>query len=331
MKPLLGPDFFIVGAPKCGTTSLNAYLGEHPEIFMATKELHFFGADLDGLRPAYRGRDATRSTEEEYLAHFAGGERAAIRGETSVWYLFSHHAAREIHDFNPSARIIVSLRNPLDVLASLHSHFLYTGIEDIDDFATALAAEPDRRAGRRIPAKAGEEPWRLFYRDVIRFDEQLDRYFATFGRENVHVVLFDDLQQKPAETYRGVLEFLGVDAEFVPAFRVENANKRIRSRWLAEVIWQAATPTSSIRRIGRRIIPIHRLRSAMLRRGVPALKQANTAVGSRPGLPAELRESLGAELRPGIERLAALLNSDLGRWLATGDVRETALSAAGQR
>ncbi|NLF38083.1 sulfotransferase, partial [bacterium] len=102
------PDFFIVGAPKSGTTALHAYLGRHPSIFVpARKEPHFFGSDI--VSPAFvRDRDA-------YLSLFAGATTEARVGEASIWYLYSKRAAREIKEFNPDARIIIMLRNPVDM------------------------------------------------------------------------------------------------------------------------------------------------------------------------------------------------------------------------
>src|SRR6266545_5937438 len=129
------PDFFIVGAPKCGTTALNDYLKDHPEIFIsARKELHFFGSDL-----VFRG--PRRITEQEYLSFFAPARHEKRLGEASVWYLYSQQAAAEIKAFSPAARIIIMLRNPVDMMYSLHSQRLYNGRETISDFAKALATE----------------------------------------------------------------------------------------------------------------------------------------------------------------------------------------------
>jgi Sulfotransferase family len=312
MKPLLGPDFFIIGAPKCGTTSLDTYLSEHPSIFMAKKEQHFFGSDLAEI---WRHPDAgRRPSVDEYFGMFTRSELAVCRGEGSVWYLWSRRAAQEIHEYNPNARIIVMFRNPVEMLPSLHSQYLHDAIEDLENLADALAAESDRRRGQRIPSNNGPDPWRLFYREVVNFHEQLKRYFTIFGRDHVHVVLYDDLAADPGSTYRQVLEFLGVDPTFVPVFRVINPNKRIRSRLLQHTVWNVSDPSSSIRRIGSRLIPVHSARSAMLRHGVPALKRINTSVTGRPPLDPEFRAKLAAELAPDIRTLGHVIGRDLSHW-----------------
>lgn len=136
------PDFFIVGAAKCGTTAMYEYLKEHPEIFMPedAKEPNYFGSDMN-----YK---SSRLTEEQYLSLFSDAKNEKRIGEASVWYLYSKLAASEIKEFCPSARIIIMLRNPVDMLYSLHSELFYGADEDIEDFKTALNAEEVRKKER---------------------------------------------------------------------------------------------------------------------------------------------------------------------------------------
>jgi hypothetical protein len=89
------PNFFIVGAPKCGTIALYTYLRRHPAVFMSHKEVHYFGHDL-GHR--YCGA----MSEEDYLKLFTPAGAESALGDASVWYLFSKSAAQEIHDFDPT-------------------------------------------------------------------------------------------------------------------------------------------------------------------------------------------------------------------------------------
>ena len=129
------PDFFIVGAPKCGTTAMYQWLDAHPEVFVPVKEIHYFGADLDHRRPEVSAERYNGLFEPASTAHKAVGD-------VGVWYLMSETAAQEIHAYNPDARIIIMLRRPAQMLYSLHSQLLYSGEEDIADFGEALAAEP---------------------------------------------------------------------------------------------------------------------------------------------------------------------------------------------
>lgn len=216
------PNFFIVGAPKCGTTSMYRYLGQHPEIFMPViKEPHFFGSDL--LSSKYI-RD-----EVAYRALFASRRNEPLAGEASVYYLYSRTAAHEIRAFNPAARIIIMLRNPVDMVYSLHSQAVSSGNEDCLNFSEALDAEAERREGRRMPDIA-DFPQGLLYTDIARYPGQLKRYLSCFTREQVKILLFDDFAAATEAVYRETLRFLGVDdpdldVDFTPA----NPHRRLRS------------------------------------------------------------------------------------------------------
>ena len=222
------PDFFIVGAPKCGTTALYRCLEAHPEIFVPErKELHYFGTDL--YSPTYV-RDLN-----EYLSLFAGATNEKRVGEASVWYLFSKRAAAEIKTFCPHSSVIIMLRNPVDMLYSLHSQHLYNGTEEIVDFAGALNAEEDRKRGQSLP-KGVPAVERLFYREVAMYTDQVDRYLKAFGPDNVKVIIYDDFKQDPVRICRETFEFLNVDPEVAPAIRVVNSNKRLRSKTAQSVL-----------------------------------------------------------------------------------------------
>src|SRR6187455_3134082 len=113
------PDFYIVGAPKAGTTSLYEYLAGHPDVFLPQrKELRYFGSDL-----AHRRRHEL--SEEEFLDHYAGAPSGRQWGNAYVWYLYSRSAAAEIHAVRPDARIVVMLRDPVRALYALHSEFVF--------------------------------------------------------------------------------------------------------------------------------------------------------------------------------------------------------------
>ena len=128
------PDFFIVGAPKCGTTALANYLGQHPDIFMAKqKESHHFATDLIPYDDYWRNRN-------HYLKIFQEAKENQIIGEASVFYLLSQEAAKNIKKFSPNAKIIIMLRNPVDLLYSHYFQAVYNGRETITDFEKALGA-----------------------------------------------------------------------------------------------------------------------------------------------------------------------------------------------
>ncbi len=295
------PDTFIVVTFKAGTSTMWRELKQHPQVFMSeVKEPMYFGQDLSAR---YR-----RMTEEEYLALFKDARADQRAGEASPWYLYSTESAREIRDFSPEARIIVMLRNPVDVMYSQHSQLVYNLREDLTDFAAALAAEDDRAAGKRIPEDA-LRPEALLYRKSVRFPEQVSRYLDCFGRERVHFIVFEDLAADPAGVYRSTLEFLGVDASFQIDHRVENANRAPRSRLVQRLIFAPPRPVRSIYGRLRSMPAMHRLRDRIARSNVESVKRAP--------MDPELRRQLTIEFAPQVRELGALIGRDLSAWSAT--------------
>lgn len=278
------PNFFIVGAPRCATTTMYAYLKQHPEIFLSLlKEPIHFGSDLTRQPLAV-------ADPGEYLSLFDAAGDARVIGEGSVFYLLSRRAAGELHAFAPSARILIMLRSPVDMMHSLHALYLRTGNEALDDLAAAVDAEPARARGEGLPPRC-YFPEGLQYRAAARYAEPVARFVRAFGRERVHVVVFDDLVRDTAREHRRVLEFLGVDPRCPVELDVDRATARIRPIVLAQM--RAARPE--------------------VRRKLKTGRDAHRGPKSRAVSP-ELRARLDAELLPDVERLSALLDRDLTPW-----------------
>ena len=164
-----------------------------------------------------------------YLKLFKDCNPDTITGEATTWYLFSKDAAKNIYEFNNEAKIIIMLRNPVDMLYSLHSHYMYHGnIETIKDFKKALDAEEDRKKGINMP-KNSTRPYGVFYSDIIDYAPQIERYFKTFGRENVKVIIFEEFIRDTSKIYYEVLEFLSIEEKLEPHITRVNANKKVRN------------------------------------------------------------------------------------------------------
>lgn len=270
----------------------------------AEKELLFFGSDLAPKRTM---------SEAEYLSHFRGAEETKRVGESSVMYLSSEMAAQEIRRFSPDSSILVMLRNPVDMVYARYTQMRRNGLEDIEDFALALDAEPERRQGRHLPAvfdwpNVHRSPKYLCYRDAAAFASQIQRYYEVFTRDKVHVVLLEDLVQNPAAACRAVLSFLGIDEQSAPRFPAINANARSRSRWMQLML---LNPPRSVARFAQRIL------ARKLRQTISATTlRLNTKVEQRTPMNLPLRRRLQAELRPEVERLSDLLQRDLTHWSA---------------
>lgn len=295
---MIRPNFFIVGAPKAGTTALYTFLRQHPEVYMPKrKEMHFFGSDI-------HSRHFVRD-HRQYLASFSGASDHKRVGEASVWYLYSRNAAKEIKSFSPSAMILIMLRNPVDMLYSLHSQFLYNGSENIEDFEAALNAEEYRKQGLHVPPAVHFVEC-LFYRETAKYADQVKRYFDAFGKEHVHIIIYDDFKKDPRRTYRETLSFLGVDDMFEPDVRIVNPNKTVRSVALHNFL---INPPDQAPPLLGALVP--RFIRANVRK---MLKRINTKYEPRRPMNAALRSHLLTEFVPEVVKLSELIGRDLSEW-----------------
>lgn len=293
------PNFFIVGAPKCATTAMDDYLSQHPQIFMSPiKEPHYFAEDL------YHG--AMSLPAERYFGLFEAVTNEPVVGESSVFYLLSKTAAEAIHAYQPDAKILIMLRDPIDVIASHHSQIVYEAFEPETDLESALSLEQARKAV--FDEKRADFRERvLHYRDVVAFSQQIERFFAFFPREQIHIVLYEDVRADLAGAYRDVLKFLGVDPGFQPNFRVENANKRARSARITNFLRYTPDWVSAISRL---LLPKRDWRIALRHK----IKRLNTEFQPRAPMPDHLHNQLADELAAEVEALARLLGKDLSHW-----------------
>ena len=293
------PDFFIVGGMRCGTTALDHYLGQHPEIFMASpKDPHQFDSDL-----RWPARTITWS---DYTARFSGATNEQCVGDPNSTYLYSTQAAQQIRDFHPGAKIVIMLRNPVELLYSWHGWMRFHDVEPIEDFGLALDAEERRKQGVDLP-ETGFPASVFFYRDLARLSVQVERYLQCFGAEQVHIVLYDDFRHCLPAAYRGTLEFLDVNPEFMPEFEVVNQNRVPRSQVVNRVL---NSPPEALRRLVKAVLPNPNLRDGVIRR----LRQLNKHYRPRAEVAEDVRERLAAELAPEIRRLGELIGRDLSRW-----------------
>ncbi len=293
------PNTFVVGLPKCGTTSLYDFLHDHPDVFMsAPKEPHYFATDLDSCEQI--------SSERDYLQLFADAGEAPVVGEAYTWNLYSKDAARNIARLCPDAKIIICLRNPVDLIYSLHAQNVYNGSEDIEDFEAALDAEHGRTRSGKTIVKQRFPIQQLFYRDVAHFGEQIVRYQAAFPPEQLQFILLDDIARRQEETFARVCSFLGIRP--LPADRTyrANGNKRLRSSKLSGLL---RDPSASPLWRCRGLIPV-----GMRRRIAALLWQVNTRQAPRPPVAPDLLANLAAEFRSEVAHVSHLIGIEASRW-----------------
>ena len=295
------PNFFLAGAPKCGTTSLSKYLLGHPNVFMCyPKEPKFFADDLFHIH-AFGSFD-------DYLALFrkCGDQHLAV-GEASASYLYSRNAMKQIRAFNGDARIILMFRNPVDFLQSFHAQLLFAFNEDREDFVEAWNLQDDRRNGHHVPETC-IAPEFLQYRTAAKFGEQLERLLTIFPREQIKCIVFDDFIADPQAVYLDVLAFLGVPDDGRTAFPRYNEAKTHRSRRLGAFMMHAPPLLRSPWNVLKKICGpgISRLSEGVIR--------ANATPRRPRALPPDFQMRLRREFSADVEKLSRLIGRDLSFW-----------------
>jgi len=269
------PNFLVIGAPRSGTTWIEKNLRAHPDVFMPSrKELHFFDRDY-----------ARGLTYYEDL--FSGWSGQAAVGEASPSYLAGRDdavdIARRIAENLPGVRLIASLRNPID---RVYSRFLNA------------KAKFDENAALSLEDKLREKP--EFLREGI-YADHLQRYYEVFPREQVLVLLYDDLIANGHAFMKRVYTFLSVDANFTTGLEEVRVNAAAGKRNLAR--------SKSLWLLGR---AIGRLGA---RRLADRLRTANSR--ELPQMSPETRQLLLEMYRPHNERLEKLIDRDLSAWSRT--------------
>jgi hypothetical protein len=311
------PNFFIVGAPKAGTTSLYTYLDQHPQVYMSPlKEPSYFAAELraenfsEELRPRVarelraleqylRGDMREKrfgglvSNWEDYLKLYRHVSDERAIGEATASYLWSPTAARNIAARIPHARIIIILRNPVERAYSQYLQMLSVGVT-LGSFRELIEASLECRDQRLGIA------WPLL--EYGCYSGQIERYYLQFERSQIHISYYEELQRSPQKLTADLFKFLGVDAGFVPD---------VSRRHHEPVVPRLNSLAYLLKRSGlwpylRRLAPAPlgpRLRSVLVR-----------SRGSLQMQPAD-RAFLTDYYRDDIARLASLLDRDLSSWL----------------
>lgn len=311
---------FIVGAPRCGTTTLASFLQQHPDVcFSAVKEPHFFSRDEVAALPDDEVQDVV---QEEYWERFYGHceGNPQLYAEGSVTYLYVAERMAPILKLWPEAKFVIALRDPLSMLPSLHARLLVTGDETIRDFRDAWAKIGERAQGKSLPKRAIDPRW-LRYDWAGQLGQNVERFLAAVGRERCHIVLFDDLSSDPKGTYDRLCRFLGIDPWSGTDFAPQRINKTIRIGWLQRLLKR---PPKAVRtalagdkfhkrekKVGSTESPaltaIFRVRKRLL--------EWNKVPAKRQPLDPGVRQEIIDRLRDDVILLSKVIDRDLSHWL----------------
>jgi hypothetical protein len=291
-----------VGAPKCGTTALSEYLRRHSNVFMSDpKEPHYFALDMPGYRAVW--------TEQEYLDLFRSAAARQRRvGEASVFYLYSRDAAIQVAAFAPEARIIVMLRNPVELVASLHSQLLYSRDEDVRDLRTAWRLRDSRKRGDGVPrhCRDGKVLW---YDEVARMGEQLERWRRHFPAAQLKIIFFDDFTADAGRVFREVEAFLDIQDDSRDEFPRVNERKRHRLGAIADFTERPPVSLVRLAQASKKIIGIEHL-------GIlSAIRRLNKAYIPRVEIDGGLKREICEAYRDDVRKLSSLTGRNLDGWL----------------
>lgn len=313
------PDFYLVGAPRCGTTALSRYLKHHPDVcFSRPKEPHYFSLIAAG-RP---GGDLRADYLGPFFSHY-DPSRHTLVGEGSVSYLYARDAIEQIDRLNPRARFVVHVRNPLEMVPSHHARMLYTLDEDVSDFAAAWRLQELRERGERLP-NACRNPLVVQYANMGMLGRHLAQLYDLVGRERVHVNVFDDFCRDPGRVYADTLDFLDLEHDHRDDFAVRQESRAYRSRWLHKLLYRPGATTQKLMLAAERAHSDPSAgsdaagaadRKPLAKRLRKRLKRWNAAPEKPAPLSARLRKELADRFAGDVEQLSKLLDRDLRHWL----------------
>lgn len=285
------PNFFIVGAPKAGTTSLYYYLKEHPEVYMSPeKEPNFFShQEIQSQNLYYKKRNT--ETLEDYQKLFNGVTYEKAIGEASVSYLFYHSVSKKIYSRVPHAKVIIILRNPVDrafshYLMDLRLGYISISFDDV------------------IYKRGRYKNLNLYYQQYVElglYHEQVKRYLTTFGKKNVLVLISNEFKKNTKKIVNSVYDFLRVDRTFFPV-------EEKKYNWFI-------MPKNRLSRYFYHIDGLRKLLKIVL--SASSLKKIENLSfrSEKPTLKVETKEFLRSIYVEDIKRLENLIKKNLNFWL----------------
>lgn len=311
------PDVFVLGGPKCGTTSLHAWLSQHPDTYLPAKEPNFLSRDVFDAR----GVPGALTDWDAYLYRIApSAEAGKLTGDFTPRTLYSDLALDILADHPAAHRLIALLRNPVDLVFSLHGQMLRQGVERETDFVRAWEAAKAR--GDDPDAwrdSAGRIDRRLDYPMYGCLGTRLQAWQARVPADRLKVlVLEEDLTHAPQRAFSEVLEFLGLSPQPVDLTR-RNERVELRSASIHRAmvrLRQGALHTRAA--VG---LPVRH----GTRRGTGLLKLVNrfNLRKSDSGLSPDLRARLAADLADEVAKVEAVLGRPVPAW------RDRSSAAAG--
>lgn len=300
------PDFLIIGAGKSGTTSLDKYLSQHPQIFMSPiKEPNFFAfetIEVENIEDENERNYILNSVTklDDYLNLFSEAQRGQIIGETSNTYMYHAIAATRIQYYNPEMKLIAVLRNPAERLYSRYLHLARDNRLPSKEFRDALDKNSIWWQRNDLI------PEGFYYKNLRRF-------FNTFPPENIKIFLYEDFKYDSERMLTELFEFLDVNSAFKPNQSVSyNKGGMIKNQFVNKLVGNGGFITNTVKKLAPGLFK--KLKdNYFINKGIYKIRNRNLAV---PSLDAEIKNSLIKNVyQDDILNLQQLIDRDLSHWV----------------
>lgn len=299
------PNTFIIGVQKAGTTSLDNWISQHPNVFSyeSLKDIHLFGL--------YKSKKEIEKRLEQEQLHLYKNEKIILH--SAVNYIFYPGMLAHIKKDAPESKIIIILRNPIDRAVSSFYYFkkMFREKRLIEE---ALMYMPGNNF---LFTKDNND---FTYIEHGFYHQQLVECFRYFNKENVLVVDFDKMKKSPADTMQKVFAFLGVDQNFQPDFSLKNKTGEIRNQWLQkQLIKNNPYKKWMIKYLINAWLPAKNrnlLKRKMLEKNTKPIDSSKKADEKMEKLPDQVRDYLLEQYKKDVDALDALLGTTyLTEWL----------------
>lgn len=206
------PNLFLVGCPRCGTTTLYQLLNSHPEIYMSpVKGPNYFGEYPNRSFPRHH------KNKKKYLSLYKNRKEKWL-GDASHYFI-SKTAPKRIKKFNPNSKILIILRKPIDMVIS---HYKMGLISNDKKLKESLEERENEQVG--------------FLKKRLNYTENVKRYLNVFGKENVKIILFSELKKNPNKIKKGVGDFLRINRDSFGEIYQSNPSKELKREWLKNIV-----------------------------------------------------------------------------------------------
>jgi hypothetical protein len=284
-------DFFIVGAPKAGTTSLYHYLSEHPQVEMSSqKEPDYFSDKAINEQGMYYTKNRVNSLAK-YESLFVQKE-SVVYGEASVSYLFYENVAEDIKKYNPNAKIIIMLRNPIE---RAFSHYLM-------DYRLGLISDSFENV---LAKKSKHKNAHLFYQqyiEVSKYSKQIQRYLDFFKKDSILFIDYEDFKINVSKTVDQVYNFLHISTEFAADINTKHNTFTMPKNKVIRLIYSFVF----LRKILTFLFPTYLVKN---------IRVLLFKSDKKPELLKETRSLLKRIFNDDIKNLEEVLSKDYSKWI----------------